>query len=62
MSPPIDEGNTAVLDRPAADTNVSDPFNFDITFIENVPASESLLMCSTGDNCGTSCGSACVTS
>ncbi|MEY9934130.1 FxLD family lantipeptide [Catenulispora sp. GP43] len=41
---------------------VPDPFDLDITFIENTPASETLLMCSTGDNCGSSCGSACTTS
>ncbi|MDS1272432.1 FxLD family lanthipeptide [Lipingzhangella sp. LS1_29] len=40
----------------------SDPFGLDITFIENTPASESVLMCSTGDNCGSSCPSACTTS
>ena len=62
MSPPNTESSVAVLEHPDADTETSDPFDFDITFIENTPASESLLMCSTGDNCGTSCGSACVTS
>lgn len=41
---------------------MTDPFDFDIAFIENVPASETVLMCGTGDNCGTSCGSACTTS
>lgn len=39
-----------------------DPFNFDIGFIEGTPASESILMCSTGDTCGSSCPSACTTS
>ncbi|WP_214324755.1 FxLD family lanthipeptide [Nonomuraea sediminis] len=39
-----------------------DPFELDITFIENTPAADTVLMCSTGDNCGTSCPSACTTS
>jgi FxLD family lantipeptide len=39
-----------------------DPFDLDITFIEGTPAAETVLMCSTGDNCGTSCPSACTTS
>jgi FxLD family lantipeptide len=46
----------------ASNDIVADPFDLDITFIENTPASETLLMCSTGDNCGSSCGSACTTS
>lgn len=40
----------------------SDPFGLDITFIENTPAAETALMCATGDNCGSSCPSACTTS
>ncbi|RKN47222.1 FxLD family lantipeptide [Streptomyces hoynatensis] len=40
----------------------SDPFGLDITFIEDTPATETVLMCSTGDNCGSSCPSACTTS
>lgn len=40
----------------------SDPFDLDITFIENTPATETVLMCSTGDTCGSSCPSACTTS
>ncbi|MFE2865002.1 FxLD family lanthipeptide [Embleya sp. NPDC059259] len=39
-----------------------DPFQLDITIIENTPATETVLMCSTGDNCGSSCPSACTTS
>ncbi|MET7301091.1 FxLD family lanthipeptide [Embleya sp. NPDC005575] len=39
-----------------------DPFRLDITIIENTPATETVLMCSTGDNCGSSCPSACTTS
>jgi FxLD family lantipeptide len=61
MSPPAVE---TVLDRPApgtAETEV-DPFDFDITFIKNTPASENALMCGTGDTCGSTCGSACTTS
>jgi FxLD family lantipeptide len=40
----------------------ADPFNLDIAFIENTPATETVLMCSTGDTCGSSCPSACTTS
>jgi FxLD family lantipeptide len=40
----------------------TDPFGLDITFIEGTPATETVLMCSTGDTCGSSCPSACVTS
>ncbi|MFI0409070.1 FxLD family lanthipeptide [Actinomadura sp. 3N508] len=50
---------------PTQPTNVADsddPFHLDITFIENTPATEAVLMCSTGDNCGSSCPSACTTS
>ncbi|MFJ2113359.1 FxLD family lanthipeptide [Streptomyces sp. NPDC087850] len=39
-----------------------DPFQLDITFIENTPETERVLMCGTGDNCGSSCPSACTTS
>ncbi|MYW06544.1 FxLD family lanthipeptide [Streptomyces sp. SID3343] len=42
--------------------DVDDPFRLDITIIENTPATETVLMCSTGDNCGSSCPSACTTS
>jgi FxLD family lantipeptide len=41
---------------------VDDLFGLDITFIENTPATETVLMCATGDNCGSSCPSACTTS
>jgi FxLD family lantipeptide len=51
---------------PAAETGIAgewlDPFDLDITFIEGTPAAETVLMCSTGDNCGSSCPSACTTS
>ncbi|MFD7713995.1 FxLD family lanthipeptide [Streptomyces sp. NPDC059786] len=43
-------------------TESIDPFGLDITFIEGTPATETVLMCSTGDTCGSSCPSACVTS
>ncbi|MFE2424605.1 FxLD family lanthipeptide [Streptomyces hokutonensis] len=36
-----------------------DPFQLDITIIEGTPETETILMCGTGDNCGTSCPSAC---
>jgi FxLD family lantipeptide len=39
-----------------------DPFGLDIAFIEGTPAAETVLLCSTGDNCGSSCPSACTTS
>ncbi|MFF2211021.1 FxLD family lanthipeptide [Streptomyces antibioticus] len=39
-----------------------DLFELDITFIEGTPATETVLMCGTGDNCGSSCPSACTTS
>lgn len=39
-----------------------DPFDLDITFIEGTPATETVLMCGTGDTCGSSCPSACTTS
>ncbi|WP_439681589.1 FxLD family lanthipeptide [Embleya sp. MST-111070] len=42
--------------------DADDPFRLDITIIENTPATETVLMCSTGDNCGSSCPSACTTS
>jgi FxLD family lantipeptide len=54
------------LDEDADGTTASaapaDPFDFDINFIEGVSTTETVLMCGTGDNCGSSCGSACVTS
>jgi FxLD family lantipeptide len=49
--------------QPSADADTgSDPFNLDITFVEHTPAADTVLMCSTGDNCGTSCPSACANS
>ncbi|TMU89871.1 FxLD family lanthipeptide [Streptomyces sp. DASNCL29] len=46
----------------AVTTESTDPFGLDITFIEGTPATETVLMCSTGDTCGSSCPSACTTS
>lgn len=43
-------------------TDETDLFGLDITFIEGTPATETVLMCSTGDTCGSSCPSACTTS
>lgn len=64
--------STPTVDRPAEALQITvpdsdaeadfDPFNLDITFIENTPATETVLMCSTGDTCGSSCPSACTTS
>ncbi|KAA9374873.1 FxLD family lantipeptide [Microbispora cellulosiformans] len=48
--------------RQHASDEADDPFQLDITFIENTPATETVLLCSTGDNCGSSCPSACTTS
>lgn len=39
-----------------------DPFDLDITFIENGPQADALLIASTDDNCGSSCPNACTTS
>ncbi len=47
---------------PFSDGAMEDPFALDITFIENSPAAEMVLACSTSDNCGSSCPSACTTS
>ncbi len=54
-APPVDVDD-------AGGDQATDPFDFDIRFVEGVDASETVLMCGTGDNCGSSCGSACVTS
>lgn len=51
-----------IQSRRPATNDTDDLFQLDITFIENTPAAETMLMCSTGDNCGTSCPSACTTS
>lgn len=59
----IDVEETVTTAQPPADTvENTDPFGLDITFIEGTPATETVLMCSTGDNCGSSCPSACATS
>jgi FxLD family lantipeptide len=49
--------NPDQLDGPSAN-----PFQLDIHFVEGTPESETVLMCGTGDNCGSSCPSACATS
>jgi len=60
-TPTIDQPSAASL---AADLSAPgvDPFNLDITFIEDTPAADTILMCSTNDTCGSSCPSACTTS
>ncbi|OEV03775.1 hypothetical protein AN219_38080 [Streptomyces nanshensis] len=59
----IDVENPVVPAQPHEDTvEDTDLFGLDITFIEGTPATETVLMCSTGDNCGSSCPSACATS
>ncbi|MGH3389430.1 MAG: FxLD family lanthipeptide [Actinomadura sp.] len=66
MSTPIIEQGveqqTAVASAGTGAGTEFDPFDLDITFIENTPAAETVLMCATGDNCGSSCPSACTTS
>ncbi|MEV7006709.1 FxLD family lanthipeptide [Streptosporangium sp. NPDC051022] len=63
MSTPTIEQQTAVAGADTAGAGAEfDPFDLDITFIENTPAADTVLMCSTGDNCGSSCPSACTTS
>lgn len=61
-TPTIESGIGLLTEIDEDNAATSDPFDFSITFIEHVPASETVLMCGTGDNCGTSCGSACTTS
>ncbi|MFG3026667.1 FxLD family lanthipeptide [Streptomyces sp. NPDC048254] len=56
------ERPTAPVQSDLATTDETDPFGLDIAFIEGTPATETVLMCSTGDNCGSSCPSACTTS
>ena len=60
MTAQLDEPMAAT--PPAAEAVHDDPFGLDITFIEGTPATETVLMCGTGDNCGSSCPSACTTS
>ena len=61
-TPIIEQQQTAVASADIGAGAEFDPFDLDITFIENTPAAETVLMCSTGDNCGSSCPSACTTS
>lgn len=58
MSTPTVEKQTTA----ASEDEAFDPFELDITFIENTSAAETTLLCSTGDTCGSSCPSACTTS
>ncbi|MCD0451366.1 FxLD family lanthipeptide [Actinocorallia sp. API 0066] len=60
-TPTIDQQSAAdtAADGAAVDF---DPFGLDITFIEDTPAADTILMCSTNDTCGSSCPSACTTS
>ncbi|MEU8246235.1 FxLD family lanthipeptide [Nonomuraea sp. NPDC048916] len=64
-TPTIEQGVAQQTAEASMDTDagtVFPPFDLDITFIENTPAAETVLMCSTGDTCGSSCPSACTTS
>ncbi|MER5440812.1 FxLD family lanthipeptide [Streptomyces sp. NPDC002790] len=56
------ERPTAPVSADLVKADEDDPFNLDIIFIEGTPATETALMCGTGDNCGSSCPSACTTS
>ena len=58
MSPQTMERTAGTPEPAAADAETDDPFKLDITFIENTPDTETVLMCSTGDTCGSSCPSA----
>ncbi|MFD9715852.1 FxLD family lanthipeptide [Streptomyces sp. NPDC059076] len=59
----IDTEKPVVTDQQTVGTvDEADPFGLDISFIEGTPATETVLMCTTGDTCGSSCPSACVTS
>ncbi|MEV2279347.1 FxLD family lanthipeptide [Nocardiopsis sp. NPDC049922] len=62
MSTPTIEQPTQPQDTTDTSTEVTDPFGLDISFIEGTPMTESILACSTGDTCGSSCPSACTTS
>jgi FxLD family lantipeptide len=62
MSIPTVDQQTAAPSAPTDGEALTDPFDLDITFIEGTPAAETVLMCATGDNCGSSCPSACTTS
>ncbi|MGW1039481.1 FxLD family lanthipeptide [Streptomyces sp. bgisy153] len=59
MSTQTIERTAGTPEPAAADAETDDPFQLDITFIENTPDTETVLMCSTGDTCGSSCPSAC---
>lgn len=59
MTTPVTQQQPAASE---ADGAAFDPFDLDITLIEGTPAAETVLMCSTGDTCGSSCPSACTTS
>lgn len=62
-APTIDQTDATQKNSEASvEVDSPDVFELDITFIENTPASDSILLCSTGDNCGSSCPSACTTS
>lgn len=55
--------STPTIEQTATvDEATFDPFALDIAFIENTPAADTVLLCSTGDTCGSSCPSACTTS
>jgi FxLD family lantipeptide len=61
MSTPTIDVDLDAATTPEAE-DVFAAFDLDITIIENTPATETVLMCSTGDTCGSSCPSACTTS
>ena len=62
MSSPSIEQHSRTETNDLPDGVEGDPFGLDITLIEGTPAAETVLMCITGDGCGSSCPSACTTS
>lgn len=51
MSTQTIERTADALEHAGAEPETDDPFQLDITFIENTPDTETVLMCRTGDTC-----------
>ncbi|MGQ0775403.1 MAG: FxLD family lanthipeptide [Pseudonocardiales bacterium] len=58
--PAVASGDTAALYPDGAEIG-SDPFDLDISFIENGPYADTVIAM-TDDGCGSTCPSACTTS
>lgn len=58
--PAVSPGDTAAS-RPDGAEVGSDPFDLDISFIENGPNADTVIAM-TDDGCGSTCPSACTTS